>query len=59
MSKKRKKLKTYIVTYEPHDCWDYITVKASSLKRAKEIAMKKEELDEFQIIDVVPKGKWR
>jgi len=57
--KRRKKLRTYIVTYEPDDCYDYITVRASSLERAKEIAMKKEQLDEYQIVDIVPKGKWR
>ena len=59
MKKKRKKLRIYIVTYEPDDCYDYVTVRASSPERAKEIAIKREGLDEFQILDIVPKGKWR
>ncbi len=53
MKKKCKKLRTYIVTYEPDDCYDYIEVKAYSRKGAKKKAL--EDLEEYQIMGITRK----
>ena len=50
--KKRKRLRTYEVWYEPDPMQDSIEVKAFSTRGAKKIAMEQEDLDEYQIESV-------